>query len=163
LRKRFAAARLVLILGMGMLLDGVRRFEVRPRFLTDLAATPRATLSVLPRSVHDPSWWVEPAIIRRDGGICQPCDLASVKLPLPSGERVGVRGRPGLSTWPPSTPFRHWSELEASKAAASTRPSPCPLPGGERERLASTRGFRQEKSGPQAAFSITASSWGRSS
>jgi len=49
-----------------MLLDGVE-----PRFLTDLAATPKVTLSVLPRSVHDPSWWVEPAIIRRDGGICQ--------------------------------------------------------------------------------------------
>jgi hypothetical protein len=35
------------------------------RFLTDSAVAGKATLSILPTSVHDPSVWVEPAIIRR--------------------------------------------------------------------------------------------------
>jgi hypothetical protein len=42
------------------------------RFLTDSAVVPKATLSVLPTSVHDPSVWVEPAIIRRSPGQSQP-------------------------------------------------------------------------------------------
>lgn len=36
----------------------------RPRFLTDLAVILKTTLSVLPRSVHDPSIWIEPAILQ---------------------------------------------------------------------------------------------------
>jgi len=35
-----------------------------PWFLTDLAAVPKAALSVLPGSVHDPSLRVEPEIVR---------------------------------------------------------------------------------------------------
>src|ERR1051325_11155839 len=49
---------------------------LRTAFADGSGDTRGAALCALPRSIHDPSRWVEPAIVRGSGAVCQWCGAA---------------------------------------------------------------------------------------
>src|SRR6185437_12981305 len=104
-----------------------------------------AALSILPTSVHDPSWRVERAIIRGMRGWRQP-----VPTPLPPGRGSGVSGGYSRERSP-----------EAGFDAALWQDHPfCPLPGGGRKRAVPGGFDPHERYGSRkATVRFTASSW----